>query len=110
MSLLIRRDATLKISGALHLTIFEQPEKDDFFSSLSRLVFLSLRSSSPRARWPFCFTLSYPDHLEPITQMAQEFHDRINSRIGSSFQGTVEAGTIHPQLDRYPPDRGLFFD
>jgi len=33
-SLLIRRDATLRISGALHLTIFEQPEKDDFFSSL----------------------------------------------------------------------------
>jgi hypothetical protein len=24
----------LKISAALHLTIFEQPEKDDFFSSL----------------------------------------------------------------------------
>jgi hypothetical protein len=24
----------LWISGALHLTIFEQPEKDDFFSSL----------------------------------------------------------------------------
>ncbi len=24
----------LRISGALHLTIFEQPEKDDFFSSL----------------------------------------------------------------------------
>ena len=34
MSLLIRRDATLKISGALHLTLFEQPEKDDFFSRL----------------------------------------------------------------------------
>jgi hypothetical protein len=28
MSLLIRRDATLRISGALHLGIFEQPEKD----------------------------------------------------------------------------------
>jgi hypothetical protein len=26
MSLLIRRDATLRISGALHLGIFEQPE------------------------------------------------------------------------------------
>jgi len=24
----------LRISSALHLTIFEQPEKDDFFSSL----------------------------------------------------------------------------
>jgi hypothetical protein len=24
----------LRISGALHLTIFEQPEKDNFFSSL----------------------------------------------------------------------------
>ena len=24
----------LRISGALHLTVFEQPEKDDFFSSL----------------------------------------------------------------------------
>ncbi len=23
----------LRISGALHLTIFEQPEKDDYFSS-----------------------------------------------------------------------------
>jgi hypothetical protein len=33
-SLLIRRDATLRISGALHLTIFEQPGKDDFFHSL----------------------------------------------------------------------------
>jgi len=29
-SLLIRRDATLRISDALHLTIFEQPEKDGF--------------------------------------------------------------------------------
>jgi hypothetical protein len=110
MSLLIRRDATLKISGALHLTIFEQPEKDDFSSSLSRLVFLSLRSSSSRASWSFCFPLPYPDHPEPITQMVQEFHDRINSGIGSPFQRTVETGTIHPQFDRYPPDRGLFFD
>ena len=33
-SLLIRRDATLWISGALHLTLFEQPGKDDFSSSL----------------------------------------------------------------------------
>jgi len=32
-SLLIRRDATLSISGALHLTIFEQPEKHNSFSS-----------------------------------------------------------------------------
>jgi hypothetical protein len=47
-SLLIRRDATphpsslrrtakyaslLRISGALHLTLFEQPGKDDFFST-----------------------------------------------------------------------------
>ncbi len=35
MSLLIRRDATLRISGALHLALFEQPEKDDFFSLLN---------------------------------------------------------------------------
>jgi hypothetical protein len=33
-SLLIRRDATLRISGALHLAFFEQPGKDDFFGSL----------------------------------------------------------------------------
>jgi hypothetical protein len=42
-SLLIRRDATLRIAclkagerlaGALHLDLFEQPGKDDFFSSL----------------------------------------------------------------------------
>jgi hypothetical protein len=33
-SLLIRRDATLRISGALHLGIFEQPTKNDFFSNL----------------------------------------------------------------------------
>jgi hypothetical protein len=43
-SLLIRRDATLRISGApgkrdfaklnLHLALFEQPGKDDFTSSL----------------------------------------------------------------------------
>ncbi len=30
-SLLIRRDATLRIAGALHLALFEQPGKDDFF-------------------------------------------------------------------------------
>jgi hypothetical protein len=34
----------LRISGALHLTIFEQPEKDDFFSSL--LIRVSLTSLS----------------------------------------------------------------
>jgi len=33
-SLLIRRDATLRISGALHLGIFEQPAKDEFFSKV----------------------------------------------------------------------------
>jgi len=33
-SLLIRRDATLMISGALHLGIFEQPGENDFFSKL----------------------------------------------------------------------------
>jgi hypothetical protein len=32
-SLLIRRDATLRISGALHLNIFAQPEKILFFST-----------------------------------------------------------------------------
>ena len=35
-SLLRRRDATLRISGALRLTLFEQPGKDDFFGSLLR--------------------------------------------------------------------------
>jgi len=33
-SLLIRRDATLRISWALYLALFEQPGKDDFFGSL----------------------------------------------------------------------------
>jgi hypothetical protein len=33
-SLLIRRDATLRISGALHLSIFEQPAENDFFRNL----------------------------------------------------------------------------
>jgi len=33
-SLLIRRDATLGISGALHLGIFEQPAENDFFRNL----------------------------------------------------------------------------
>ena len=33
MSLLIRCDATLRISAALHLALFEQPGEDDFFSS-----------------------------------------------------------------------------
>ena len=33
-SLLIRRDATLRISGALHLAIFEQPEKDGLLNIL----------------------------------------------------------------------------
>jgi hypothetical protein len=33
-SLLIRRDATLRISGALHLGILEQPAKNNFFSKL----------------------------------------------------------------------------
>jgi hypothetical protein len=35
MSLLIRRDATLRISGALHLGIFDQPEKNEFSNRLS---------------------------------------------------------------------------
>jgi len=30
-SLLIRRDTTLTISGALDLVLFEQPERDDVF-------------------------------------------------------------------------------
>jgi hypothetical protein len=33
-SLLIRRDATLRVSGALHLGIFEHPAKNDFFNKL----------------------------------------------------------------------------
>jgi len=33
-SLLIRRDATLRISEALHLALFEQPGQDGFSSSL----------------------------------------------------------------------------
>jgi hypothetical protein len=34
MSLLIRRDATLRILGALHLGFFEQPAENDFFGKL----------------------------------------------------------------------------
>jgi hypothetical protein len=30
----VKYAAFLRISGTLHLTIFEQPEKDDFLSSL----------------------------------------------------------------------------
>jgi len=37
MSLLIRRDATLRISGALHLALFEQPARDEFLKSLLEL-------------------------------------------------------------------------
>jgi hypothetical protein len=33
-SLLIRHDATLRISGALHLTVFEKPGENIFFSTL----------------------------------------------------------------------------
>ncbi len=33
-SLLIRRDATLRMLGALHLDIFEHPADNDFFSNL----------------------------------------------------------------------------
>ena len=33
MSLLIRRDATLRMSGALHLCIFDQPGKKTFSTS-----------------------------------------------------------------------------
>jgi hypothetical protein len=36
-SLLIRRDATLRISGGLHLGIFDQPAKNEFFNRLSKL-------------------------------------------------------------------------
>jgi hypothetical protein len=35
-SLLIRRDATLRISGALHLGIFDQPAKNDFSHRLNK--------------------------------------------------------------------------
>ena len=42
-SLLIRRDATLRLSGALHLGIFEQPAENDFFSKL--LMASSIRIS-----------------------------------------------------------------
>jgi hypothetical protein len=34
-SLLIRRDATLRISGALHLGIFDHPARNHFFSNLT---------------------------------------------------------------------------
>jgi hypothetical protein len=34
-SLPIRRDATLRISGALHPGIFDQPAKNDFFNRIS---------------------------------------------------------------------------
>jgi len=40
MSFLIRRDATLKTSGALHLGIFDQPEKNDFFDRLPGFTLL----------------------------------------------------------------------
>jgi len=33
-SLFIHRDATLRVSGALHLGLFEQPAKIEFFSNL----------------------------------------------------------------------------
>ncbi len=33
-SFLIRRDATLRISGALHLSIFDQPGGNEFFNRL----------------------------------------------------------------------------
>jgi hypothetical protein len=46
-SLLIRRDATLRISGALQLALFEQPGKDDFLSSL--LDFAAIRFGIPLA-------------------------------------------------------------
>jgi hypothetical protein len=36
----------LRISGALHLTIFEQPEKEDFFGSLNSLVKVANRGLS----------------------------------------------------------------
>jgi len=47
MSLLIRRDATLRTSGALQLALFEQPGKDDFLSSL--LDFAAIRFGIPLA-------------------------------------------------------------
>jgi hypothetical protein len=46
-SLLIRRDATLRISGALQLALFEQPGKDDFLNSL--LDFAAIRFGIPLA-------------------------------------------------------------
>jgi hypothetical protein len=41
--LLIRRDATLRIPGALHLGIFDQPAKNDFFNRL----YYNLNASNP---------------------------------------------------------------
>ena len=38
MSLLIRRDATLRISGTLHLGIFEQPGKMSFSTGNEKLT------------------------------------------------------------------------
>jgi hypothetical protein len=53
MSLLIRRDATLRIWGALHLGIFEQPAKNDFFRNP-----LNTYASSPL--WRRNITISLP--------------------------------------------------
>jgi len=71
-SLLIRRDATphpsslrrtakyaslLRISGALHLAIFEQPAKDDFFRTL--LI------PNPGIRKPPCYFKMGPSKMQP---------------------------------------------
>jgi len=52
-SLLIRRDATLRILGALHPGIFEQPAKDDFFMLTARNLPLVREIQEPQQvfRW-----------------------------------------------------------
>jgi hypothetical protein len=42
----VKYAALLRISGALHLVLFEQPAKDDFFSSLQNHYTLKLESRS----------------------------------------------------------------
>jgi len=56
--LLIRRDATLRISGALHLDIFDQPGRNEFFSGL-HIYNPSLNCGGDPAAGEECFRKSY---------------------------------------------------
>jgi len=59
MSLLIRRDATLRISDALHPGIFDQPEKNEFFNRLLKLE-TSLDKFSPKSFPLSTLQIPYP--------------------------------------------------